>query len=235
MILQPRPAKRSITWIAIGLLGFATFALSGVTLWAEQSHLLASGASVEERADAFVSGQRQVGFATITQRWFVIDCRNTTIMAYRSAMPTEKRREVAESCLRGAQEITSSTPASSFAWVGAAHASVALQDWDGMSRYLANSYSSGPQEGWIARYRVELAQDNWSRVSGPYRDQSKQDLALLANNMSSYATFLAQMYVRHPAAREALTEVVEQLPTQEQRRFLGSVSNTRTPWTGAGN
>ncbi len=235
MIVQARPEKRSVTWLAVGLLGFATFALSGVTLWAEQSHLFASGASVEERADAFISGQRQIGLATITQRWFVIDCRNTTVMAYRSAMPTDKRREVAESCLRGAQEITASTPASSFAWVGAAHASVALQDWDGMSRYLALSYSSGPQEGWIARYRAELAQDNWLRLSGPYRDQSRHDLALLANNMVSYASFLAQMYVRHPAAREALTEVVEQLPPQAQRRFLGAVSNTGTPWAGAGN
>lgn len=235
MIVQAPAAKRSVTWIFVGLLGVATVGLSAAAFWAEQSHLFASGASVEERADAFTSGQRQVGLATITQRWFVIDCRNATVMAYRSNMPSDERRAVAESCLRGAQGITASTPASSFAWVGAAHASVALQDWDGMSRYLAASYSSGPQEGWIARYRVELAQDNWSRVSGAYREQSKDDLVLLANNMWSYSDFLAGLYARHPATRQALTEIVEQLSPQLQRRFLAAVSNTATRWTGATN
>ncbi|GEM_PF-1897761 len=234
-MIQAPTEKRSITWIAVALLSFMSVGVSGVAIWAEQSHLFASGTSVEERADAFISGQRQVGLATITQRWFVIDCRNTTVMAYRSTMPGEKRREVAESCLRGAHEIVASTPASSFAWVGAAHASAALQDWEGMSRYLAESYSTGPQEGWIARYRVELAQDNWSRISGGYLDQSQHDLVLLANNMGPYADFLAGLYARHPVARQALTDVIERASPLAQRLFLNAVSYTRTPWTGADN
>lgn len=221
---MPQATKHRLSWLTLGLLGVITTALSAYAFTAEQSHLLAGGGSREARAEAFASGTRQVGLATTTQRWFVIDCRNSTIFAFTNAVPAETQQAVAQHCLDGALGITASVPASSFAWFGAAHASLAQQNWDDMNVYLGRSFATGAREGWIARYRAELAIDNYTRLSAANQALFRQDLALLAANMFAFADFLATQYVNRAELRPMITEVVEMTPQTNQRRFLMLVS-----------
>lgn len=207
--------------IALALIGLATALLSGAALVAEGSHLLTPvDAGLEARVATFVSGTRQPGWATATQRAFVLDCRNTLIET--SASPTGS--DLARTCLREALDITEANPASSFAWYGAAHAAVAVQDWPAMNRYLLQSHRTGSNEGWIARYRTELAQGNiWRLETIPF-ERSRQDLALLAGNMDAFAGFLADLYQRYPWSRSVIIQVVEATDGNAQGRFLAAVS-----------
>jgi len=206
-------------------------ALSIVGFTAEQSHILAGGGSPRERMEAFVAGDRHVGMANTTQRWFVIDCRNSIIHAFTNPVADGVREAVSRRCLDGALAITETAPISSFAWFGAAHASLALQDWDGMNLYLERSHATGAQEGWIARYRAELAADNYSRISEANQALFREDLTLLAQNMFAFSEFLAGQYVSKVALRPMLTEIVETMPQASQWRFLALVRRLSTPST----
>ncbi len=220
---MPQATKHHLSWLTLGLLGVITTALSAYAFTAEQSHLFAGGGSREARAEAFSSGSRHVGLATTTQRWFVIDCRNSTIYAFTNPVPDETRQAVAQSCLDGALDITASVPASSFAWFGAAHASLARQSWDDMNDYLGRSFATGAREGWIARYRAELAIDNYARLTPTNQTLFRQDLVLLAANMLAFSEFLATQYVNKVDLRPLITEVVETTPQASQWHFLAVV------------
>jgi hypothetical protein len=225
-----RLPSRSRPLLLVGFLGLATMGISTFALLAEQSHLLAAGTSAEDRVEAFAAGRRDVGLATTTQRWFVIDCRNATIFAHVEPAAAEFRDDVARTCLDGALEIVDSTPASSFAWFGAAHAALALGDWEAMNTYLAHSYVTGAEEGWIARYRVELVADNYERVSKDNRAHFSTDLALLAGNMPAFGGFLAERYVSDPSLRSVMTASIETSSPNDQRIFLRLVTLlTTTP------
>lgn len=224
--LRKPAAKTELGWLAIGLFGL--LALCG-GLWAfaaEQSHLSASGATPEERIALITSGERQVGLSSLTQRQFMIDCRNSLIMAAQLALPVDQRTALAEACRDSAEHVTAANPASSFAWFARAHSALALSDWDGVNANLAVSQTTGANEGWIARYRVELVEDNRSRIAATYLVQNRQDLAVLAGN-PAYQNFLARLFVLRPTARADMTDAVEQLSVQEQRVFLAAVERAR--------
>jgi hypothetical protein len=220
--VQSHSETRPWSWILAAAVGLATAAVSTSALVAEQSHLFSSGSDRLERAQAFVDGSRGIGFATTTQRWFVIDCRNALIFAFSGGLDGLTRDALAQRCLEGSLRITEAVPASSFGWFGAAHAAVALADWPGMNTYLERSFATGLREGWIARYRAELSADNFEHLSEANRAHFQDDLILLAGNMWNYRTFLAGIYVEQPHLRETLIEAVEQQSADDQRRFLNS-------------
>jgi hypothetical protein len=222
-ILPPKALKPPLSWLFIGVLGIITTALSAYAFYAEQSHIFAGGGSPTDRIAAFASGARQVGLSTTTQRWFIVDCRNSTIAAFSQPGDATQRDLVPRRCLEGALQIVDTVPASSFAWFGAAHASLALQNWDDMNAYLERSHATGSQEGWIARYRAELVANNFGRVSDANHALFLKDLELLAANMFAYSDFLAGQYVSNLELRPLLTDIVESTPQPSQWRFLAAV------------
>lgn len=196
-------------------------------LAAEQSHLLSGGYSPQDRIARIVSGERSVGLSSQTQRQYMIDCRNGVIIAAQMQLPAEQRDRLAKTCMESAERVIDAAPASSFAWFAKAHAALALGDWIAMNAALAKSQATGANEGWIARYRVELVEDNRSRIDPAYMPRHLNDLAVLTDNIVPYRDFLARLYLARPGSRADLTDAIERLPPESQRTFLSAVERLR--------
>jgi len=219
--------RTGLGWLAIAAFGIMAAGGGLAALLAEQSHIFAGGFTPQERIERIISGDRQIGLSSLTQRQYMIDCRNSTIAAAQLELDRGVRDALAQACLGSAQRVIDTSPGSSFAWFAKAHASLALSDWAAMNEALALSQMTGANEGWIARYRVELAEDNRGRLDASYLPSHKADLAVLADNMLAYQNFLARLYVLRPASRPDLTDVIEQLPAQSQRVFLAATERAR--------
>ena len=126
-----------------------------------------------------------------------------------------------------ADRVIDAAPASSFAWFAKAHAALALGDWPVMNAALAKSQATGANEGWIARYRVELVEDNRARIDPAYMPRHLNDLAVLTDNLTPYRDFLARLYLVRPGSRADLTDAIERLPPEMQRTFLSAVERVR--------
>jgi len=213
--------------LACGIFGLVGIVAGALAVSAEQSHLLASGTSPEERIELFVSGARQPGLSSRTQRQFMIDCRNSIIHAARLALPDDQRRALATACLDAARTVVEEAPASSFGWFSIAHSSLALGDRETLNRALSLSQATGSNEGWIARYRVELVEGNRSLIDPDYLPRHRADLATLVDNIWVYDDFLAGIYIRRPESRADMTDVIEQRENVIQRRFLYTVDRAR--------
>lgn len=225
--LRSETRKFALSWLPMSLFG-ALATIGGIVGFAaEQSHFLSAGSTPEQRISLIVAGSRQPGISSQTQRQFMIDCRNSVIQAVQIEMPVAERDNLARACQRAARNISESSPASSFAWFAQAHSALALVDWPEVNRTLALSQKAGTNEGWIARYRVELVEDNRSNIDNEYLEKNRQDLKVLAENMRSYQDFLARIYLFRPGSRADITNAIEEIPPQSQRIFLGAVDRAR--------
>ena len=87
---------------------------------------------------------------------------------------------------------------------------------------LRNSQLTGPNEQWIARYRVNLAETYFAQLSPAARKAEEADLRLLASSERG-VKLIAQRYIADPDFRARITAVVETMPGERQAAFLRSV------------
>lgn len=214
---------KTLSSYLVAFTGLAGLVLSAYAFSAELSHYTASTDSESDNIGAFISGARQPGLASATQMAFMLDCRTAISSPTGVALPQAQRTALYQSCFNGAQAVTRVNPAWSFAWYSAAFGALALNDDAGMNTDLAQSYSTGKTEGWVAVLRAELVEFYFSQVAPALLPLHDQDLALLLNGNN--VAFLAALYVTQPASQERITKVVEAASPLLQRQFIGRVKN----------
>ncbi len=131
-------------------------------------------------------------------------------------------RRIAETCLSLSTEATNAMPASSYAWLVRAEASLAMADIDGFNTDLNYSQLTGPNEQWIADLRVELAEANLSLLSPQALAAHDRDLRLLVSSSVGLRN-LARRYVTDVNFRERIADIVETMPETSQRRFINNL------------
>lgn len=166
-----------------------------------------------------------VGFSSYSKTLVMKDCYRI-VHAYTDLdMIDEAVRRVVSTCARRAADIVAVTPTDSFAWLVRAAASVRLLARDDFNMALRQSQLTGPNEQWIARLRVNLAENHFSKLSAETRQAETADLRLLASSERGVA-LIAQRYVSDPAFRARITAVVETMPQDRQIVFLRNVKKS---------
>ncbi|HTM76062.1 MAG TPA: hypothetical protein VL133_00315, partial [Devosia sp.] len=198
-----------------------TMAISAYGFSQEISHFSAAGDTAAARIAEFADGDRSPGLSSITQAAFLRDCRNAIIAQAGLDLPQAQRGALQNACSNGALAITLSNPASSLAWMTAAHAKLASGNYLAANIDLEKSYRTGPNEGWVALLRAELVELNYSRIARGLLPHHDHDLTMILTNRDR--DFVAGLFVAHPESRERITTLADTLPEPDKVRFLHSV------------
>ncbi|SIR01943.1 hypothetical protein SAMN05880582_105236 [Rhizobium sp. RU20A] len=116
-------------------------------------------------------------------------------------------------------------PSNGLAWVVRAQSALVRGDIDGFLSDLKLSQRVTPNEAAKARLRVILAEANMALLDEPARQAHISDIRMLAGTTEGMR-WIAQRYLANPEYRETIVQVIESLPDERQRRFLGELKNS---------
>lgn len=211
-------------WIAtLGCL--LMFFASGYGLLNELDPFLARPVADIRVADDFRQRDFDFGLSSYSKILVLTDCFRVVRIYGASDMMDEAVRNVVTRCADQADDIVSTTPTDSFAWLVHAAASALLLDNENFNISLQKSQLTGPNEQWIARFRVNLAESNVSKLTPRTRQMEDADLGLLASSARG-VKLIARRYISDPAFRARITAIVEKLPQDKQVIFLRTVKQS---------
>lgn len=211
--------------VSLVLMGFGVW-----TMYNEGASYLNGGTTRLSRLAARPQSGAPVGLTNLTQQSALLDCEKalrsfgTLEMKYQGP---EFENGLASRCLDIANAVTAKSPVNSFAWMIAASASAQMKDWPAFNDSLGASAATGPYEGWVARLRIGLAEDNYDRLSTAMKTSHDHDLALLVSSWKAVPA-IASRYVRDEAFRERMAAVLKSAPPADQKRFISSVNSAIT-------
>ncbi len=136
--------------------------------------------------------------------------------------PSVERQTLAQACQAIAKSIAKASPQNAYAWFTLAYFSQVIGQQEAMTRALERSYLTGPNEQWIAEQRVLLAEKMLPALSSAALSGHMLDLALLVQSRRGIGA-IAQRYVSDPSFRARITDIVEGLSNDDQRRFLATL------------
>lgn len=177
----------------------------------------------ELRAEGVVSATALGhGTSSYSKEIIMKDCLQGLIVLGRVEMFDIKNAVLAEKCRLRSAYVVENTPTDSFAWAVNALSSALLGKTELLNTALVASQRVGPNEQWIARRRVEIAEMFLASLDTTALTAHDRDLTLLAGSYRG-VRYLARRYVTNPDFRSRITTVVEKLPAEQQRMFLANI------------
>lgn len=171
---------------------------------------------------AIASGNLKPAFSFYGQKRLMAACMQGMTGLWAALAPPEQRKAHASNCLDYAKTYASHTVVEPLTWVVAARASYLLKDNSAMNEFLHHSWRTGRNEQWVAALRVALAEDAMNVLDMQSRRNHELDLALMVMSRSGIAA-IAYRYWSDATFRERITNVVETLSEDDQRRFVSNV------------
>jgi hypothetical protein len=215
---------RQRKWIAM-VCCLLIAAASGYGLRRELAPFTAKPIEQALTPSAFADEDFGYGLSSYSKTLVMKDCFRI-VLAYSDIDMIDKAvRDVVSRCAARAADIVATTPTDSFAWLVRAAASVRLLANDDFNAALRQSQLTGPNEQWIARLRVDLAENYFSRLSAETIKSEAADLKLLASGHKGVAV-IARRYVSDPDFRARITAIVEAMPQDRQVAFLNNVKRS---------
>ena len=200
--------------------------------------LMAAGRLLaNETAVIFRPGEEEPGFAeriavlsrlpflsAYAQGALLTDCHQALNSTRNLVRPRNETAGLTSACETVAERAIGSLPTHSFAWLVAAEARAATGNIAGVNAALALSRNTGPNEGWIADFRVALAETYLDRLDAGNRAGHDRDIKLLVAS-TDRIRLVGQRYMRDPDFRKRVTDIVATMPADHQRRFLTVIRN----------
>ncbi|OBZ97015.1 hypothetical protein ADU59_04800 [Pararhizobium polonicum] len=211
-------------WIAMACCLLISVA-SGYGLWRELAPFLAKPIEQALAADDFSGENFDFGLSSYSKTLAMKDCFRITMAYSNLDMIEEPTRNVVSTCASRAADIVATTPTDSFAWLTRAAASARLLADKDFNDALQQSQLTGPNEQWIARLRVNLAETYFPQLNAQSVKSEEADLRLLASSERG-VQLIAQRYISNPDFRARITAVVEQMPQDRQIVFLKTVKKS---------
>lgn len=200
-------------------------AASGYGLWRELAPFMAKPIEQALTPDGYAGEDFDFGLSSYSKTLVMKDCFRI-VLAYRDIdMIDEAARDVVSKCANRASDIVATTPTDSFAWLVRAAASVRLLARDEFNAALRQSQLTGPNEQWIARFRVSLAETYFPQLSAETVKLEAADLKLLVSSERG-VKLIAERYVSNPDFRARITAIVEAMPQDRQIVFLRNVKKS---------
>jgi hypothetical protein len=206
-------------------LGLLLLGAGGWIAYREALPYFFQGGNGTERVVAALAFSSSPPISSPSRRSVLLDCTealealNSLEMRF---LGEDVRGQVVDYCDRLAMQITATAPTDAFAWFVAAQASASREDWAGMNRRLDKSRQMGPNELWVAQFRARLAEDHYGALDEATSEGRIEDIKMLVTSGLGIRA-VAERYVRDPAFRERVTQIVETLPELDQRRFATNV------------
>lgn len=164
-----------------------------------------------------------LALSTEVQQLGLVRCADALISVSHRTQPASLREAVQDNCEDFARSALDANPVHSLAWYVLALVTSERGSVDAFIESLRRSQATAPAEQWLARQRVDLAERMRPDVAGDALTFMDADLALMVQS-STGVTAIADRYVAQPDFRERITEVVENLPEEDQARFVGWVA-----------
>jgi hypothetical protein len=215
-----RPRK----WIAM-VCCLLIAAASGYGLRRELAPFTAKPIEQALTPSAFADEDFGYGLSSYSKTLVMKDCFRIVLAYSDIDMIDEATRDVVSKCANRASEIVATTPTDSFAWLVRAAASVRLLARDDFNAALRQSQLTGPNEQWIARFRVNLAETYFPQLSAETVKSEAADLKLLASSERG-VKLIAERYIANPDFRARITAIVETMPQDRQIVFLRNVQKS---------
>lgn len=208
---------------ALILAGFAGALLAGAAYVAtsEARPFVSVGETLPDRIAALEAASPAV--VSLDGRNLVLDtCSELATSLAGRLMRTDERRRDTGWCADVATQYAASAPTYGYAWYVAALMAADRQDTPALVEDLARSYSTAPNEEWLAERRVALAEAHLGDLGPDLTAAHDRDLALLVQSKRGIAD-IARRYVAVPEFRERIGDIVATLSQQDQARFVDTL------------
>ncbi|WP_084860735.1 hypothetical protein [Salibaculum halophilum] len=140
--------------------------------------------------------------------------------------PTDARRRFSQACQARAEHILDRNPTLSIAHLARAVSNHQIDDLQAAMRDLRRARASAPNEGWIARERVQLAL-TLAKVGAPEaRDIARADILMMMSERPLRRS-LAGIYSQAEDQQDFIVSVIDDAPNADQRAFLRAVRRRR--------
>lgn len=197
------------------LLAAASFAMESFPFFANNS-------TPKTRFETIELGQNNAGLSLYSQNAQLLDCFEALSGPVGMAQPTSRRETVINRCQDVALGTSRGAAGSGFSWYIAAHTAAELGQYSSFNQYLKNSQTLGPNEQWLAELRVSLGERHLEQMDRELKAGHAEDLKLLVQSGRGVASIAAR-YISHTQFRARITDIVETLPPNDQRRFISFV------------
>ncbi len=208
--------------IAMPLFCFCGAVISAIVAWQELAFLGKKQPAEKGFYESILAGENTFGPSSYSKMLALKDCSYGLQPIVINIRGAENTARFAAVCLKTAAEITQTMPTNSYAWYVKAQAAVQLNDADNFRTSYLNSFLTGPHEQWITVQRVDLAENNFDKLTPDMLAAHEKDIALLALS-SNGVRAIARRYVSDVNFRDRVTDIVAKLPDANQRRFLNLV------------
>lgn len=204
------------------LVGLSALLLSAYVIAKELPVLAYGDQQSIDTTVALVRGDLQQAFSFYGQKRLMAACMQGMTGTWSALAPPEQRLAHAKNCLDRALSFAEDTPVEALTWTVASRASLVIGDIEAMNRYLDYAWRAGPNEQWIAGLRVNLAQEAVGSLSASNQRNLDLDLAVMVMSRKGISA-IANRYWSDEIFRERITRIVEEMPAEDQRRFVRSV------------
>jgi hypothetical protein len=208
--------------VVLALASFALLATGVVVGQRELSGLVQVGTTDENFFQASLAGDRTEALSYRSVDGILQRCVNIVGGLYGALQPGERVELARLNCLETAEKAVAQMPSYALGWYSKSLFSYQLGQLQAGDFALVQAQQVGAHEQWIAEGRVQLAEDHFATLSPAALAGHQRDLALLAQSGRGVAS-VARRYVSQPDFRERITGIVEQLPPEDQVRFLNNV------------
>lgn len=203
-------------------LAFCVVALGAWTLAREAAQYLVTGTRIE-RIAALPGEPPFPGLALSTRQDNLRDCVYT--LNRRSSLQVRYISETFSEtlparCSAMALDAVEHMPTYSYGWYTLAYTDALMGDWAAMNEHLHLAQQTGQASQWVAEQRVALAETYRTHLDERTLDGNDTDLALLVRSQRGIGSITTR-YINNPAFRERITAIVETMPDDIQRRFIG--------------
>lgn len=168
-----------------------------------------------------------------SRREILNQCSVLVFSTYARARGEAAMGELVGHCAALAEQATSSDGANSLAWSLRARTAGLSGEFDAMNQALALSFATGRSEQWLADSRFATGEKFRSQLSAETSANHEADIRLmLASNLAIET--LVREYLAKPDFRDRLVDLVDTLPEDAQRAFLGDVRRISMAMGGRG-
>lgn len=208
--------------ILLALIATCLTATGALALVIELGALFGAGHSQPTRMAAMAQGRPQVGYSTNSHMRVLEHCSEVLTDPRIFDDGPAVRETILSHCESQVTQVLVYAPTDGFAWWIRATLAAERNDIPGSFAALERSRQNAPHELWIALRRAQM--DAFLEpVQTPHqREGQDSDLLVLARSYRG-VRYLAQRYLEDTTFRERVVTLVETLPVDDQRRFLGHV------------
>lgn len=217
--MRDRRARGSPGLLVLSLTSLLLAGGSAYALLAESGPYLFAGSGLSQRVEALAGGKLHAGLSRPARDLVLDDCVQVAGSLFGLSLRTDLRNAAIANCADAAAGFAAASPAYSYAYYVEALMAAERNDPATLNRALTTARAVAPTEQWLAELRVKLAEEQLAQLEPATLAGHEADLGLLVMSQRGIRT-IARRYAAVESFRGRITAIVENLPVEQQKRFI---------------